>query len=133
MAEAVQSIADEDAAPSFDSVQVSSKAGVPAPEVGFLLGAIARSDVGHTLQHSDHLYLEAATRRALDTAPSGFPVHWCNPDTGSYGTIVSYIAVAVPGAPGCRDLEQVVTAGGRTGRAYGTAGRQPDGSWKLVR
>ena len=33
----------------------------------------------------------------------------------------------------CREFQQTVTIGGRTAEAYGTACRQPDGSWKIVR
>ena len=32
----------------------------------------------------------------------------------------------------CREFLQTVTIGGRTEQAYGTACRQPDGSWELV-
>ena len=32
----------------------------------------------------------------------------------------------------CREFQQTVTVGGRTEEAYGTACRQPDGSWKIV-
>jgi surface antigen len=106
---------------------------VTATGSSLLLGAIAKSDAGRNLQHSDHLYLEAATLRALDFTPSGHPVHWCNPDTGNYGAVLSYVGEAPAGAQRCRDLEQTVTVGGRTGRGHGTAQRDCDGSWKLAR
>lgn len=32
----------------------------------------------------------------------------------------------------CREFQQVITIGGRTEEAYGTACRQPDGSWEVV-
>ncbi len=32
----------------------------------------------------------------------------------------------------CREFQQTVTIGGKTEEAYGTACRQPDGSWKIV-
>ncbi|HXV23037.1 MAG TPA: hypothetical protein VED46_02145 [Alphaproteobacteria bacterium] len=32
----------------------------------------------------------------------------------------------------CREFQQVVTIGGRSERAYGTACQQPDGSWQVV-
>jgi surface antigen len=32
----------------------------------------------------------------------------------------------------CREFQQTVSIGGREERAYGTACRQPDGSWKVV-
>ena len=32
----------------------------------------------------------------------------------------------------CREYQQTVTIGGKTEEAYGTACRQPDGTWKIV-
>jgi surface antigen len=32
----------------------------------------------------------------------------------------------------CREFQQTVTIGGKTEQAYGTACRQPDGSWQIV-
>ncbi len=32
----------------------------------------------------------------------------------------------------CREYQTVVTIGGRAEQAYGTACRQPDGSWQIV-
>jgi surface antigen len=32
----------------------------------------------------------------------------------------------------CREYQQTVTVGGKTQEAYGTACRQPDGTWKIV-
>jgi surface antigen len=32
----------------------------------------------------------------------------------------------------CREFQQTVTIGGKTESAYGTACRQPDGTWKVV-
>jgi surface antigen len=109
----------------------STNATHAAAEAGPLLDMIAESDVGRSLHHSDHLYLEVTTRRALDTAPSGQALHWCNPDTGNYGTIVVHAADTTGGDAPCRHIEQIVTVGGRTRQAYGAARRRPDGSWRL--
>ena len=32
----------------------------------------------------------------------------------------------------CREFQQTITVGGQTESAYGTACRQPDGSWQIV-
>jgi len=32
----------------------------------------------------------------------------------------------------CREYQQTITVGGRTERAYGTACKQADGSWKII-
>lgn len=127
MTRSIENTASKQAAAGYGDTQRSTTASE------LLLAAIAGSDVGRHLQHSDHLYLELATQRALDTVPSGQTVHWCNPDTGNYGATMVYTAEISPGAQCCRDIEQSVTAGGRTRQAYGTARRQPDGSWSLAR
>ena len=33
----------------------------------------------------------------------------------------------------CREFQQTITVGGETRQGYGTACRQPDGSWRIVR
>ena len=32
----------------------------------------------------------------------------------------------------CREFQQTVTIGGKAEQAYGTACRQPDGTWKVI-
>ena len=32
----------------------------------------------------------------------------------------------------CREFQHTVTIGGKTEDAYGTACRQPDGTWKII-
>jgi hypothetical protein len=73
------------------------------------------------------------SQRALETAKSGTTVTWKNPDDASTGQITP--APAFQNAQGqfCREFEETVTIGGQPQQAYGTACRQPDGTWQLQR
>ena len=62
----------------------------------------------------------------------GQQVAWRNPDNGNQGTVTP-IREGNDTSTGayCREYQQTVTVNGRTEQAYGTACRQPDGSWKI--
>jgi hypothetical protein len=68
-------------------------------------------------------------QHALETAPSGTSIEWKNPD-GATMTVVPQPAFQAGGKI-CREFQQTVTIAGRPQQAFGTACRQPDGSWKL--
>ena len=93
---------------------------------GALLGGLA----GNMLDQRDKRMAAEAQQRALETAPTGQPVAWTNPDTGHAGTVTptrTYHA----GNGYCREFQNDVVIGGKSEKAYGTACRQPDGSWKV--
>ncbi len=56
---------------------------------------------------------------------------WTNPDTGHAGTVTPQPAYKNDAGQYCREYQQTVTIGGKTETAYGTACRQPDGSWRI--
>jgi surface antigen len=99
---------------------------------GTLLGALLGSEVGRSLDKADLEYANSANRRA-ETAPIGQPIQWNNPQTGNSG-VVTPVRDGTDTATGayCREFQQTVTIGGKTQQAYGTACRQPDGTWKVV-
>jgi surface antigen len=103
-----------------------------AVALGTFLGALVGSEVGRSLDRADRLAIERATQRSLETSPSGRPTEWRNPDSGHYGTVTPEPAFKSREGEFCREYQQTVTIGGRTEEAYGTACRQPDGSWKIV-
>src|SRR5512137_2410498 len=51
---------------------------------GILVGGL----VGNLLDERDKRLAAAAEQKALETAPTGVPVTWQNPDTGHSGTVV---------------------------------------------
>lgn len=103
-----------------------------AVAIGTLGGALIGSEVGKSLDRADRIALEQSTQRALETGRSGAPVGWHNPDSGHYGQVVPQPAYRSSSGEYCREYQQTVTIDGRPQSAYGTACRQPDGSWQVV-
>lgn len=99
---------------------------VLATMVGTVAGAAIGGSIGRTMDETDRL--NAAM--ALENVQTGVPSTWINPDTG-------YAYVMTPtntysGASGpCREYTMDATIGGQTEQVYGTACRQPDGSWQI--
>lgn len=99
--------------------------------VGTLLGAYVGSEVGSSLDRADHAYANQAGQNAFETAPTGQAVAWNNPDSGHSGTITpTHTYEPAPGQY-CREYQQTITVGGEKQKSFGTACRQPDGSWKV--
>jgi surface antigen len=108
------------------------KGQVAAAAVGTLLGALIGSEVGKSLDRADKLTMEQTTQKALETTPSGNAVTWNNPDSGNSGTVTPQPAYENSSGQYCREYQQTVTIQGKSESAYGTACRQPDGSWKII-
>lgn len=102
-----------------------------ATGAGALLGALAGSEIGASLDNADRAYANQANLNA-QTAPIGKTIKWNNPETGNYGTITPTRDGYGANGEYCREYNQKVTVGGQQQSAYGTACRQPDGSWKIV-
>lgn len=109
----------------------SGRGQLAAVAAGTLIGALIGSEVGKSLDRADRQALASTTQNTLETVPTGEAVAWRNPDSGNYGTVTPVRTYQT--AQGyCREFQQSVTIGNRTEQAYGTACRQPDGSWKIV-
>lgn len=95
---------------------------------GTLLGAYLGNQVGASLDNADRAALQNSTTRALEYNQPGDALPWQGTHSGT----------VVPGkyyqrdGQYCREFNQRIDVGGRTQDAYGTACRQPDGSWKIV-
>jgi len=98
---------------------------------GVFLGGLLGNPIGKGLDKADRLEAERTAQDALEHAPSGVERTWQNPDSGNSGSIVAKPAYQENGAY-CREFTQTVTIDGKSERAYGTACRQPDGTWKMV-
>jgi len=98
---------------------------------GTLLGAFVGREIGSSLDKSDHQYAEQASQRAY-AAPIGERVVWNNPQSGNSGTVVPVRDGYTPAGSYCREFQQTIVVGGRSEQAFGTACRQPDGSWKIT-
>ncbi len=103
-----------------------------AVAIGALAGAFIGSEIGKSLDKADRLYAQQAQQKA-HVAPVGETIAWNNPDSGNRGTFKP-TRDGTDRATGeyCREYQTTVTVGGKTETAYGTACRQPDGSWRIV-
>jgi surface antigen len=103
-----------------------------AVAIGTLLGALLGTEVGKSLDRADRLEIERTTQRSLEAAPTGQASAWRNPDSGHYGSVTPTNTYQSSSGQNCREYQQTITVGGRTEEGYGTACREPDGSWKIV-
>lgn len=73
---------------------------------------------------------EAAQVRAT-TAAVGETIVW--EEGNASGSVTTVRQGTSTSGRQCREFQQRVTIGGKTEEAYGTACRQPDGSWEIVK
>ena len=99
---------------------------------GAVLGVLLGSEIGKSLDKADRAYATRTTSTALETNKVGQTSTWTNPDSGHSGTVTPTRTFQESSGEYCREYQQQITVGGRTETAYGTACRQPDGSWKIV-
>ena len=102
-----------------------------ATAAGALLGAAIGNSVGASLDKADLNYHNRASNNALEYARTGSPVEWNNPDSGNSGAI-TVTDTYKSGGRYCREYSDKIRVGGEVENAYGTACRQPDGSWEIV-
>ena len=105
---------------------------IAAAAAGTLLGALIGSEIGKTMDEVDRQKAARATQTALETNRTGASSTWSNPDTGHSGSVTPTETYRTDDGRYCREFQQTVTIGGETQNAYGTACRQPDGSWEIV-
>jgi surface antigen len=102
-----------------------------ATAVGTLAGAFIGNQIGAGLDKADQAAMVGAEQRA-HAAPIGQTITWNNPDTGNHGTVTPTRDGTASNGQYCREYQQTVVVAGKEQQAYGTACRQPDGSWKIV-
>ena len=100
--------------------------------IGGLLGAGIGHSIGSSLDRADMQYYNQTSQRALETGVSGQALPWRNPDSGNYGTVTPQKPYRTSEGQYCREFQNKITVGGQTQSGYGTACRQPDGSWQIV-
>lgn len=108
------------------------KGRLAAVGVGTLFGALIGSDVGRTMDDADRAYTEGSFGQAMEYAPTCSRITWNNPQSGSNGTVTPMQTFEPEPGRYCREFQQQVAIGGQIQDAYGTACRQPDGSWEIV-
>ncbi|MBA3814497.1 MAG: hypothetical protein H0X26_08460 [Alphaproteobacteria bacterium] len=104
---------------------------VVAAAVGAGLGALAGGYVGGKLDDADKRQAGTTCMQALENGRSGQQAVWRNPDSGNHGTFIPQKAYQADNGQYCREFQQTIVVGGRSQQGYGTACRQPDGSWQI--
>lgn len=100
--------------------------------LGTMLGAYAGSEVGKSLDKADQAAAGKAEARA-HTAPIGQQISWSNPDSGHSGSYTPTRDGYDQSGNYCREYQTSVNIDGKSEQAFGTACRQADGTWKVVK
>ncbi|EKD53725.1 MAG: OspA [uncultured bacterium] len=95
---------------------------------GAVAGALIGGAIGKNMDDTDRLKMN----QALDNNSLGQPAYWKNQNTGNSYTVVPTQNVTVDGNQYCREYRSTANIAGKKQQVYGTACRQPDGSWKAV-
>lgn len=109
--------------------QVGSGSGKTAATIAATIaGAVIGGQVGKSMDETDRL----KAQHALETNPTGQPSTWQNPDSGYTYTVTPVKTYKNTEGRYCREYTTKVNIGGKMEDAYGTACRQPDGTWEVV-
>jgi len=100
---------------------------VAAVVAGTLIGAYIGGRIGREMDENDRY----RANQALERAPTNETVRWHNPDTGYEYEVTPTRTYETASGP-CREYVTKAYIGGKKEEVYGTACRQPDGSWKTV-
>jgi surface antigen len=99
-----------------------------ATAAGTIAGAIIGGSIGRSMDHVDRMRMN----RALDNNPVGKPAYWHNANSNTNYEVVPVKNVTVGDNQYCREYRTVANIAGKKQQVYGTACRQPDGSWQAV-
>ena len=99
---------------------------------GTILGGLLGGAIGDRLDAADRQRANAAAAQALESVPSGQSVAWRNPDSGNTGAVTPVRTYQTSTGQYCREYTQTINVGGERHQSYGTACRQPDGTWRIV-
>jgi surface antigen len=85
-----------------------------------------------TLDEPEQLAMADTLQYALENNPSNEVSNWVNPDTGRSGAVVPMKTYTSEAGLPCREFITTIVIGGKEEQGYGTACRQPDGSWQIM-
>lgn len=108
-----------------------SAAGRPAAGglvLGAALGGVVGSVIGREMDEIDR----ARTGQVLEYNQTGQGSTWVNPDRRTAYTVVPTRTYETAQGP-CREFTTHANIGGKVQEIYGTACRQADGSWQVVK
>lgn len=94
---------------------------------GTLAGAAIGGAVGQSMDANDR----RKVAETLEGVRTGVPATWRNPDTGVQYSVTPTRTYETASGP-CREFTTHAIIGGKRETVYGTACRQPDGSWRVM-
>jgi surface antigen len=92
--------------------------------VGALIGSQVGKDIGASIDRTDEAKAQAALNRNQ-------PTTWVNPDTNAEITVNPERTFQREDSRYCREYTTEIVVAGRTEKGYGTACKEPDGSWDM--
>jgi surface antigen len=95
---------------------------------GALLGVLVGKSIGRSMDRVDHY----CTGQTLEYARDRQTIQWQNPDTRASYNVTPIETYQARDGRYCREYITQSRIGGRLQEIYGTACRQPDGSWQIV-
>jgi len=95
---------------------------------GTILGAYLGSEMGRYMDENDERKAQTALEYNRDNQRSA----WHNPNSGAEVSATPTRTFKASNGENCREYQTTVTVSGKKENAYGTACRQPNGSWKIV-
>jgi len=99
--------------------------------LGAGLGGLIGNQVGKSLDNADQAAYAQKTQQALETGQPGQALPWKG-QNGATGSVTPGAVTQNSSGQYCREYTQKINVGGQTTTGYGTACRQPDGSWQVV-
>jgi surface antigen len=99
---------------------------------GVLIGGLLGGALGGALDSRDKQLAAQNAQNTFEHARTGQTSTWQNPDSGHSGSITPTNTFQNASGQYCREYQQTIEVGGKKEQGYGTACRQPDGSWKIV-
>jgi surface antigen len=111
----------------------SGRGTIVAVAIGTLAGALLGQEIGRSLDRADQLMMERNAQYALENTRTNVATTWRNPDSGNYGAITPTETYQTSQGQYCREYSQTVVVAGQAQQAYGTACRQPDGQWLIIK
>jgi len=104
---------------------------IAAAVAGTMIGGFIGHQVGASLDRADVERVRVVQQRAY-AAPVGQQISWNNPANGHSGTITPTRDGKDAAGNYCREYQTTINVDGASQKAYGTACRQRDGTWKVV-
>lgn len=95
---------------------------------GTIAGYLIGGAIGRYMDRVD----QNCVGQSLEHSPDGQSIQWEDPNENGTYTVTPTKTYQTSAGSYCREYTTTSTIGGKSQSLYGTACRQPDGSWKLV-